>query len=371
MDKGIYMERYSVSSQTGYALANGTAPDFHIIGAFQNYNSSSIPSGNNNGTITIKSGTYSRILAGTRNTTINYISHNITGTSSNPFKIKIIIDIQNSTTSTDYGHDINMLVGGQTDGSIYANSELDIKNGNVGRVLGGSIGYGDRTIYGYPANTYIGSTLINVTGGQIDELYGGSLGRSTQNAGDVYYYGTITINISGGTINQSVYGAGGGGATGYNSNSSDAYKSYGQNYTTSATVKITGGYINGNVYGGGYGYSAYLSDDLMAVDGGALYGNSYIDISGGEINGSIYGAGRGYDGFASKQALAQMTGNSNITVSRKSIYTWSYLWFRRRIFNICIYCKDDRKSYCNIKNKFGCKCIWWWKYSANRRHYKC
>ncbi len=314
IDKGVSMQRYAVSA-TSYALADGNAPDFHIVGAFLNYNSTSIPSTNNNNTITIMSGTYSRILAGTRNTQTNSTSHNITGSSSNPFNTKIVIDIQESTTSASYANDINLLVGGQTDGNIYSNTELEVKNGKIGRIIGGSIGV-DRQISGYPSNSYFGSTKISVSGGNISELYGGSLGR---NQSDVYFYGNIEINISGGTINSNVYGAGAGGVAGYDANSTDPYKSYGKNIETKSTINITGGTINGNIYGAGYGYSKYLDSSTIATDGGALYGNSYINISGGSITGNIYGAGRGTSSYSGKTELAKMKGNTYISVTNTPV----------------------------------------------------
>ncbi|MDO5555527.1 MAG: hypothetical protein Q4G09_02415 [Clostridia bacterium] len=245
----------------------------------------------------------------------NQNSHNITGSSSNPFKIKITIDIKRPTTS-GYTNDISMLVGGQTDGSIFANSEIDVKSGTIGRILGGSIGV-DRTISGYPSNTFIGATKISVSGGTVGELYGASLGRQKS---DVYFYGTIEINISGGTITQAIYGAGGGGTTGYHTSSTDPYKAnYGYGVETYTKIKITGGYIDGNVYGGGYGYSEYLNYNTIANDGGALYGDSYIEISGGEVNGNIYGAGKGYSGYRQKTSLAQMIGETHIEISGTAI----------------------------------------------------
>lgn len=315
----VTMQRYSTSNRSN-ALANGNAPDFHVIGGFLNYNLTNLSKENNNGSITINSGTYARIITGSRNTQTNSTSHNFTGTSSNSFNMKVLIDIQNSTTNkSTYPNDINLLVGGQTDGSIYANTQIEVKGGILGRIIGGSIGY-SREITGYPSNSYFGSTLISVSGGQINELYGASLGR---NRSDVYYYGNIEIDISGGNIYSNIYGAGAGGTTGYDSSSSDPYKSYGQNITTQTTINISGGTITGNVYGAGYGYSAYLDNTTIATDGGALYGNSYVNISGGTLSGNIYGAGRGTSEYSGLTTLAKMKGNSNITLQNTPVISGS------------------------------------------------
>lgn len=139
MGNEIYLERYKTTQNTNALVDNCPAPDFHIIGGFSNYNQSNLPSTNNNGTITIKSGTYARIIAGSRNTQVNNTSHNFTGTKDNPFNMKIVIDIKKSTTASNYKYDVNLLVGGQTDGNVYANTNLEIRNGKLGRILGGSI----------------------------------------------------------------------------------------------------------------------------------------------------------------------------------------------------------------------------------------
>jgi len=139
MGNELYFERYNSTQNTNALVDNSPAPDFHIIGGFSNYNQNNLPSTNNNGTITIKSGTYARIIAGSRNTQVNNTSHNFTGTKDNPFNMKIIIDIKKSTTASNYKYDVNLLVGGQTDGNVYANTNLEIRNGKLGRILGGSI----------------------------------------------------------------------------------------------------------------------------------------------------------------------------------------------------------------------------------------
>ena len=59
---------------------------------------------------------------------------------------------------------------------------------------------------------------------------------TSSNLCDSYFYGTVTINISGGEITENIYGAGAGGVTGYSENSSDTYKSYGQEFDTSVNI---------------------------------------------------------------------------------------------------------------------------------------
>jgi hypothetical protein len=349
MDEGVVMQRYAVSS-TSYGLSNGNAPDFHIIGEYLNYNYSNLPSTSNNFTITIKSGTYSRILGGSRNTGVNSTSHNFTGSASNYMNEKIVIDIQNSTTNkSTYPSDINSIFSAQTDGNVYENMEMQIKGGVIGRVVGGSLGY-NRVVTGYPSNSYFGSTKMTISGGTIGELFGASLGRSQS---DVYYYGNIEINLTGGTISNNIYTAGAGGVVGYDSSSSDPYKSYGQNISSKVTFNMSGGTVSGNVYGAGYGYSAYLDASTIASDGGALYGNSYVNISGGNISGSIYGGGKGTSSYSGKTTLAQMKGNSYINISNSPIISGSIYGAGEGISGYLDMAKFTGNSYITLENGFS------------------
>lgn len=333
MGEGVVMTGYqSTGTSNTNGLLNVAGPDFHIVGGYFNYNSNNnttnIPY--NNSTITINSGTYARIIAGNRNDALNTTSRNVFGKSSDPFNVNVVIDIKNSTTSRGTypgAYDVNLLVGGQTDGSIYANSILTIKDGNIGRILGGSIGYGRGTnststlTNGYPSDSFFGSTTIEVLGGRIQELFGGSLGRlgGGMATSQAFFYGSININVKGGIINTNIYGAGAGGVTGYdnvNATPSDSNRALGLGYTTQVNINVSGGTINGNIYGAGYGYSDFLSSTQITTDGGTLYGKSNINISGGTINGSIFGAGRGTSSYGTTRAsLAQMYGDTSISIT--------------------------------------------------------
>lgn len=331
MGKGIYMKNYA-SANTNQGLITGSAPAFHVLGGYLQYNRTTLP--RNNGKIVIKSGAYGRILggggSGTSDGAGQTTSHDFTGSNltTDMYTASILVDIQESTRES-YTYDINLVVGGATAGNMYANITIDVESGTVGRLLGGSIG--DRVSlsnWNYPENTFIGYTTINLKGGTIQELYGGSLGRNMSALSgsgtsrnltcDIYHYGTININISDeAVINSNIYGAGAGGVTGYHENSTDTYKEYGKDIQTIVSINVNGGTINGNIYGGGYGYTEYLTEDVTADDGGALYGNSNIIIDGNPIiNGNIYAAGCGYDS-SSKPELAQMIGISSIEIKGK------------------------------------------------------
>ena len=326
MGEAVTMSGYP-AAKTNQGLITGSAPAVHIFGGWERYNLAKLPRSNNE--IIIKSGTYGRVTFGSSSGVTgtsslhNTTSKNFTGSSFDDMLITTCtIDIQNSTTSSSYTYDINLLGGGATTGNTYAKSTLNIKNGKIGRVLGGSIGNSD-TIWkdvnedyydniDAPSNTYIGSSTINISGGTIAEVYGGCLGRNmsaisgssystTYNRCDAYYYGKVTINISGGSITKSIYGAGAGGVSGYNASSSDSYKSYGKDVDTSVNINISGGTIDADVYGGGYGYTANV------------VGTSTITISGTPtITGSIYGAGMGISG---SETTANFYGTTNLIIN--------------------------------------------------------
>ncbi len=275
--EGVTMIGYA-DSNTNQGLLGGNAPAVHIFAGWLQYNQSKLP--RNNAELVVKSGTYGRIIGGgtpgTSNGQGQTTSHDFMGSSKeDSFNITITIDIKNSTTE-GYDYDVNLLTGGSAAGNNYSNVIQNIKSGSVGRLIGGSIGDSQTRPrnWRYPENTFLGTSTINVTGGSIQELYGGCLGRNmgvtsssyTGNICDSYYYGTININISEGEILDNIYGAGAGGVTGYSINSSDDYKSYGEEFDTSVNINITGGTVKGNIYGGGYGYTEYLNANVTAED---------------------------------------------------------------------------------------------------------
>ena len=330
--EGVTMSNYD-SANRNQGLLGGNAPAVHLFAGWLQYNEAKLP--RNNSKIVIKSGAFGRVVGGgtpgTSNGQGQPISHDFMGSSKeDTFNVEITVDIENSTKGS-YDYDINLLTGGSAAGNNYSNVIQNIKNGSVGRLIGGSIGDSQTRPrnWNYPENTFLGSATINVTGGTVEELYGGCLGRNmgavsssgnindsyTGNTCDSYFYGIVNINISGGEITDNIYGAGAGGVTGYSENSSDPYKSYGQEFDTSVNINITGGTIRGNVYGGGYGYTEYLNANVTANDGGSLYGDSNIKVSGSPtIYGDIYASGCGYN-YSSRPNLAQMEGNSSIEIT--------------------------------------------------------
>ena len=313
MGNNVKMSRYATV---------GTLPNFNIYAGWLRYNETWDINKVHSCNVEIKSGEYNKIILGNGMGTNavanlqNTTSNNIMGTSSNKFIATLNVDYTQNLKQ----YDIGIIAGGNEIGTLYATPTINIKQGHVQIVIGGN--YADSsnrpTGWSYPLNTFIGTSTINITGGQVDTVIGASLGRNvngTSIKSDAYFYGDTNINISGGTVIDNIYGAGVGSTTGYNASSSDTYKSYGSDVTTTTNIHISGGTISGNIYGGGYAGSEHLTEAQNQTDSGTLYGNSNVTISGSPtINGNIYGAGRGYD-YSSLTNNSNMIGNSTVTIS--------------------------------------------------------
>lgn len=311
-----------------------------IVGGTLNYKASThdeIKTRTSN--IIVKCTGISVITAGSR--TQGDLSSDVYGTINKHSNAKITVDISDNNSKIDVG----LVVGGQCDSSCYINSEINIENGKIGKVIGGTLGYGNEYTSDIPRDTFYGSSIININGGNISDVFGGPLGRNKPTS---YMYGQVIINIAGGTI-ENIYGAGSGGTMGYSSNSTDQYKDNeiygvvgktmtrvndeGQEETykldeSEVVINITGGTIENSVYGGGYGkFQNCEPNPEMADDGGTLYGNTTLNITGGVIKGSVYGGSKGIEDeyTTSKPNIAQIYGNITVNISgnadiRGSVY---------------------------------------------------
>lgn len=333
MGENIKMYGYSQASVDNFGLLTDTSvPNFHIVGGY--YDKADSETGQDPGdecTITVKSGCYARILAGNRNSKMNAGSHNTLGSENNNnyFKTKIVVDIQ-QTSCGGYNCDVGMLCGGQTDGSVYAASEVVLNSGYVKLFLGSSIGYnrstGDNR---YPNNDFVGLVRATVNGGTVDQLYGGCLGRWSDKGDksigiDSHYRHSeairggldpsdpdILITINGGTVGTNdatgaVFASGAGGTTGTAED------------PASVAVVVNGGTIKGSVYGGGDGKTTTGNADTACATAGTLYGTANVTVAGGTITGSVYGGGAGTDAYlanADKHALAQVIGDTTVSVT--------------------------------------------------------
>ena len=259
MGEGIKMEGFNYNA-TNYGTIDGavTTP-MQIFGGFNNDGrfyplndpknikafEESMPHGKEGFNITIKSGFYSAICAGGRQTAGSKSNLNgVMGTPNLPIKCTITMDIdrawndQNNkprevtmadktkeTRTNDY--DAGIILAGNHEGAMYADVDIIIRSGKVARIVNGTLGaqtefeltYNNQT-YKVPCNTYMGRANIlldpassvykkNDDSKEVDnarvvvtELYGGSMGRGHNGNVNINnpFYGYSTITINGGTF---------------------------------------------------------------------------------------------------------------------------------------------------------------------------
>lgn len=395
-DVGCVMNNMGTLATTNGAMNTSThkAPSFHLM-LFSDENDftqttspASAPwTQTEPMNLTIRSGKFGRILctriAGTTWSTQTSRRYTV-GKPDQPLMAKIEVDIDPSTNTSDfnptgYVDDIAFLCAGTTQGTVFADMQMDIKRGQIATIVGGSQGNAIQvcTDNGIPTSTYCGRSTVNVIGEndsdvKIFRYYGGCLGRFTDKATgtcSAYFYGHSTINLVHGTIEQDIFASCGGLSGLRNPNNGDQhtsdqfipyqggsnpdypflgidYSSYNANKNivqitsvlkgasevidladTKIITNMSGGVVKGNVYGGSYGYSSEM-DVKGAPDGaGSLWGNTEVNISGGEIQGNVYGGGAGaksYFNLATTDAdrakfltVATVYGNTNLTVTGK------------------------------------------------------
>ena len=296
MDEGIRMTGFNVNSPDYGTIDGAVTNALHIFGGINNdgrfyplntpeqiaaYNAS-MPHGKEGFSIKVKSGFYSCISAGGRQT-VTLVDpdkqNGIMGTPQQPVKCTIDIDIDRKwndrhnkprkvtmykgtpaetikQSANDY--DAGVILAGNHEGAMYADVNIIIRSGYVARVVNGTLGaqtnltlpYKDKT-YNVPCNTFMGRASITLDPSSsvnnkdeytdkrviITELYGGSTGRG--HTGDVVvnnpFYGISTVTINGGTfailpeenkkndnILCGIFGAGAGGMNGIGYGNDDA-----------------------------------------------------------------------------------------------------------------------------------------------------
>ena len=314
------------------------------ITAFNN----SMPHGKDGFSITIKSGFYSAICAGGRQTIVGQQLNGVMGTPTQPIKCTITMDInrkwndannptktiENTKRTNDY--DAGIILAGNHEGAMYADVDIIIRSGKVARVVNGTLGaqrpftleYEDKT-YNVPLNSFMGraNILLDPQNSEykksdgledndrvvVTELYGGSMGRG--HTGDVKinnpFYGYSTITINGGTfkilpednkktdlILCGIFGAGAGGMNGIGTaahHTPDASIPY---WNSSKDVMLYGPYADAN--GKLISYHCWNAKTYTYTGVDPLYTNTKIIINGGVFGSSavkidgIYAGGSGY-----------------------------------------------------------------------------
>lgn len=294
-----------------------------------------------------------------------------------------------------YTCDINCIVAGLTDGTIYGDYEINIHGGTVRYVVGANQGNsvingsktftpvgGNRGNWGqWPNASFFGRTIINVEQGDglktidISNLYAGGLGRNAEEGTtvsipvDMYFYGETGINIKSGTIAGSVYGGGAGGVMG--KNPWDSHAPHVASGEPSSTADATNAILNGVQYGDSRVTGAWSTqspdaplidvvlhqrdaDGHFITDASGNYptenvnlgsSSTTINIQGGNIGANVYGGGKGYVEnmpiTGAMQGVGSVFGTSNINISGGTIAGSVYGG------------SEGASNYYGMKNQYG------------------
>ena len=349
MGEGIQMTNYKNMFSGDGTIKGAFSTSFQIFGGFMDDNRFSplstegnlkkmddaLPHGREGFKIKIKSGHYSSICVGGRQTVEN--RNGVMGSPNMPIKFTIDVDIdrkfndnQNENNST---LDVAIVLAGNHEGAMVGDVDIIIKSGKIGRVVNGSLGARRETInnnvlYNAPYNTYMGRANILIDPAQsesnnkntdvnsrveITEIYGGSTGRGFQDREWVEnpFYGYSSITIKGGTfliptnckseeIFSGIYGAGAGGMNGIGDDTNHTTDNRIPYWTNSSTKSVMafGNYdaAKANLCM----YKCYNADTHTYTEVDPRLTNNKIIIEGGifgsetrKIDG-IYAGGSGY-----------------------------------------------------------------------------
>ena len=249
MGEGIKMTNFGVNELAYGSITGAVTTPLHIFGGLNNdarfapLNTpeliqafeKSMPHGKEGFSITIKSGYYSIISTGGRQTVSSGLN-GVMGTPNQPIKCTITMDIdrewndanneKRTYKSQERGNDYDAgaILAGSHEGAMYADVDIVIRSGKVARVVNGTLGADRKYKFEYnsqeyqvPSNTYMGRANItidpanseynnhnnNINGRVIiTELYGGSMGRGHLENSSIInpFYGISNITINGGTF---------------------------------------------------------------------------------------------------------------------------------------------------------------------------
>ena len=248
MGEGIKMTNFGVNNLAYGSIDGAVTTPFHIFGGlnndgrFQPLNTpelikafeESMPHGKEGFNITIKSGYYSIICTGGRQT-VDKGLNGVMGTPNQPIKCTITMDIDrkwndannekrtHNSKESGNDYDAGAILAGSHEGAMYADVDIIVRSGKVARVVNGTLGANtqlsftyDKTTYNVPSNTYMGRANITIDPAKseynldnningrviITELYGGSMGRAHHANAPINnpFYGISNITINGGTF---------------------------------------------------------------------------------------------------------------------------------------------------------------------------
>lgn len=349
MGEGIQMTNYKNMFSGDGTIKGAVSTSFQIFGGFMDDNRFSplstegnlkkmddaLPHGREGFKIKIKSGHYSSICVGGRQTVEN--RNGVMGSPNMPIKCTIDVDIDrkfnNNHNENNSTLDVAIVLAGNHEGAMVGDVDIIIKSGKIGRVVNGSLGARRETInnnvlYNAPYNTYMGRANILIDPAQsesnnkntdvnsrveITEIYGGSTGRGFQDREWVEnpFYGYSSITIKGGTfliptnckseeIFSGIYGAGAGGMNGIGDDTNHTTDERIPYWTNSSTKSVMAFGNYNTAKANLCMYKCYNADTHTYTEVNPRLTHNKIIIEGGifgsetrKIDG-IYGGGSGY-----------------------------------------------------------------------------
>lgn len=377
MGKGIKMEGFNDNAKEYGTIDGAVTTPMQIFGGFNNDGrfyplnnkdsiaafNRSMPHGKEGFSITIKSGFYSAICVGGRQTIAKDIIGNqlngVMGTPTQPIKCTITMDInrewndqynENQKLKSDY--DAGIILAGNHEGAMYADVDIIIKSGKVARIVNGTLGAQrqftleyEGNEYKVPLNTFMGRANITLDPEHsennndtiinrrviVTELYGGSMGRGHDVNVKINnpFYGYSTITINGGTfkilpednknserILCGIFGADAGGMNGIGTDAHHTPDESIPYWNTSQEVMLYGPYdVAKNKL---ISYTCYNADEHKDAVVNPLETNTKIIINGGVFGSSdkkidgIYAGGSGYmsPGLWTQSGTPSLTGGN-------------------------------------------------------------
>ena len=377
MGEGIKMEGFNDNAKEYGTIDGAVTTPMQIFGGFNNDGrfsmldtkekiaafEASMPHGEKGFSITIKSGFYSTICVGGRQTAKTELN-GVMGTPNLPIKCTITMDIyrewndeHNEKQKLKSDYDAGIILAGNHEGAMYADVDIIIRSGKVARIVNGTLGaqtefeltYNNQK-YKVPCNTYMGraNILLDPASSEyrksddskevdnarvvVTELYGGSMGRGHDGKVNINnpFYGYSTITINGGTfkilpenntkksnILCGIFGAGAGGMNGIGTDAHhtpDASIAY---WSDTKDVMLYGPYSDAK--NKLVQYHCYNANDYNYTDVDPLLTNTQIIINDGvfgskteKIDG-IYAGGSGYMSpglWTSSNAIPSKTGGN-------------------------------------------------------------
>ena len=345
MGEGIQMTNYNRMYLGDGTIKGAFSTSFQIFGGFKDDKrfaplstegnlqkmDDALPHGREGFKIKIKSGHFSTICVGGRQTVDQ--RNGVMGSPNMPIKCTIDVDIDRSFNDAHNENsstlDIAAILAGNHEGAMVGDVDIIIKSGKIGRVVNGSLGARRNTSnYNAPYNTYMGRANILIDPAQsennnkntdvnsrveITEIYGGSTGRGFAGGQLVEnpFYGYSTINIKGGTfkipseckpeeIFSGIYGAGAGGMNGIGDDTNHTTDDRIPYWTNSSTKSVMAFGNYNTAKNNLCMYKCYNADTHTYTEIDPRLTHNQVIIEGGifgsetrKIDG-IYGGGSGY-----------------------------------------------------------------------------